>query len=125
MPRMTDEPVTTFEYCGPDAVGPSRPWRSTISLLCAALTAYPFYGACKAVVDSHAMPGHYFPLLAFSYLFWVVLLGAGAGLCFGLASVWYERRPVWLITSGLLFNGLFLVGLVVMMVLTDGGTKSA
>ena len=121
---MIDKPVP-LPYRGPGLAGSSRPWQSTTSLVCAALTAFPFYGACKAVIDSHAMPGHYFPLLVFSYLFWFVLLGAGTGFCFGLAGLWRERRRSWLVAGGLLSNGLFVVGLAVMMGLTNGGTTSA
>jgi hypothetical protein len=58
------------------------------SIVISGLTALPFYGACGAVVESHSMPGHYLPLVAFSYLFWIVLIGAGLGEVEG-----FQKRP--------------------------------
>jgi hypothetical protein len=95
------------------------------SIVISGLTALPFYGACGAVVESHSMPGHYLPLVAFSYLFWIVLIGAGLGL--GLAVVGLRRnRPMrGFAVAGFALSTVYLIGLIVMMVLTRGGTKSA
>ena len=117
----TDLPL---EYSSPDAVWTKHSGRGIASITCAALTTAPFYWAVCAVVDSHAMPGHYFPLLVFSYLFWVVLLGTGLGVFLAVAGLRQTHRRRAVASWGLLLNGLLLAGLAVMMVLIRGGTQS-
>jgi hypothetical protein len=95
------------------------------SVTFAILTAYPVYVACYAVFDSHRMPGHYFPLLVFSYAFWFVLLGAGIGMIVAVAGLRQKERKRGFARWGFCVNALYLVALAIMMVLTEGGTESA
>jgi hypothetical protein len=124
MPQI-DREIAVLEYGSPDTPRGVGSGLGIASIIISALTALPFYGACNAVVESRSMPGHYLPLGAFSYLFWIVLIGAGLGL--GLAMVGLRRnRPMrGFAVAGFGLSTIYLIGLIVMMILTRGGTKSA
>lgn len=122
--RQSAREPAILEYGSPDAQRGVGPGLGIASMIISALTAFPFYGACATVVESHSMPGHYLPLLVFSYLFWIVLLGAGLGLGFAIGGLRRKRRMRGFAVAGFVLSTVYLIGLMVMMVLTRGGTQS-
>ncbi|MBC7785569.1 MAG: hypothetical protein H7144_17180 [Burkholderiales bacterium] len=119
----TDAKVLDYQH--PGTPGTRHSGLGITALVFAVLTAYPVYVAGRAVYASHRMPGHYFPLLIFSFAFWLVLLGAGIGLGFAIAGVRQKHRRRRIAVVALWINAVYLVALTVMMVLTKGGTESA
>ncbi|HEY8665189.1 MAG TPA: hypothetical protein VIL86_00930 [Tepidisphaeraceae bacterium] len=98
-------------------------WAVT-SIACAVVLAVPFGWMCQTMVDAHRMPGHYFPLLVFSLLFWIVAPLSACGICSGLAAFRVGGRSRVVGSVGLILSTLALAGLIYLLVISRGGTQS-
>jgi hypothetical protein len=94
------------------------------SVVVAMLTALPFYLICAAAIDWHKQPSFYVHPLVFSLMVLPALVGVGLGVVLGAVGLRNKQRRRAAAFWGLGLNGLMLAGLTVLMVITNGGTRS-